>query len=177
MQEQHAAAERSRVDERWMRAALAEAKVAGEEGEVPVGCVVVRDSSVVGRGRNQTERLRDPTAHAEVLALGAAASALGNWRLSGTTVYVTIEPCLMCTGALVLARPERVVFGARDPKFGCLGSRYDVAKDNRFNHQFGVTEGVLADEAVSLMRRFFQKRRSRGFEGCQWRDGRVDDGA
>ncbi len=158
--EQHDATEPGYAEERWMRVALAEAKAAAEEGEVPVGCVVVRESMIIGRGHNRTEGLKDPTAHAEILALGAAASCLGNWRLSDATVYVTVEPCLMCTGALVLARPERVVFGARDPKFGCLGSCYDIAKDNRFNHQFRVTEGVLADEAAGLLREFFRTRRS-----------------
>ncbi len=142
-----------------MRIALAEAKAAAEEGEVPVGCVVVMGATVVGRGHNRTENLQDPTAHAEILALGAASSYLGNWRLSGATVYVTVEPCLMCTGALVLARPERVVFGVRDSKFGCLGSCYDIARDNRFNHQFSVTEGVLAEEAAELLRAFFRARR------------------
>jgi len=142
-----------------MNLALKEAEAAAVEGEVPVGCVVVHGERVVGRGRNRTEALQDPTAHAEVLALGAASTAIGNWRLTGATVYVTIEPCLMCAGALILARPDRVVFGTRDPKFGCLGSRYDVAADNRFNHRFTVTEGVQADESAALMQRFFRKKR------------------
>jgi len=142
-----------------MRAALAEAEAAGAEGEVPVGCVVVHEGRVVGRGHNRTEALKDPTAHAEIVAMGAAATAIENWRLSGAIVYVTVEPCLMCTGALVLARPDLVVFGARDPKFGCLGSRYDIARDNRFNHELKVVEGVLAGEAGGLLKRFFQSRR------------------
>jgi tRNA(adenine34) deaminase len=145
--------------ERWMRAALAEAEAAAAEGEVPVGCVVVKDGGILGRGHNRTEALKDPTAHAEIVAIGAAATALGNWRLSGATVYATIEPCLMCTGALVLARPDLVVFGARDEKFGCLGSRYDIARDNRFNHRLEVVEGVLAAEAGGLLKRFFRSRR------------------
>ncbi|MEO0078567.1 MAG: tRNA adenosine(34) deaminase TadA [candidate division WOR-3 bacterium] len=165
--EQHDTTELGHAEERWMRIALAEAKAAADEGEVPVGCVVVHGSTVIGRGHNRTESLHDPTAHAEILALGAAASYLGNWRLSGVTVYVTIEPCLMCTGALVLARPERVVFGARDPKFGCLGSCYDIAGDNRFNHRFRVIEGVLADEAAKLLREFFRVRRCAGQVGAQ----------
>ncbi len=147
--------------ERWMKAALVEAEAAAAEGEVPVGCVVVRDGRIIGRGHNRTESLKDPTAHAEVVAIGAAATALANWRLSGATVYVTIEPCLMCTGALVLARPDWVVFGARDEKFGCLGSRYDIAADNRFNHRLKVMEGVLATQAGELLRRFFRARRAR----------------
>ncbi|MBN2466294.1 nucleoside deaminase [candidate division WOR-3 bacterium] len=142
-----------------MRAALAEAEAAAAEGEVPVGCVVVHEGRLIGRGHNRTEGLKDPTAHAEIVAIGAAASALQNWRLSGATVYATIEPCLMCAGALTLARPDLVVFGARDPKFGCLGSRYDIASDNRFNHKLKVVEGVLAAEAGELMKRFFRRRR------------------
>jgi len=144
-----------------MRLALAEAELAEGEGEAPVGCVVVQGERIIGRGHNRTESLNDPTAHAEILAIGAAASALQNWRLSGATVYVTIEPCLMCTGALVLARPQLVVFGARDPKFGCLGSRYNIAVDNRFNHRLRVVEGVLASEAAGLLKRFFRQRRER----------------
>ncbi len=143
-----------------MEFALDEARAAAEEGEVPVGCVVVHSGRVIGRGHNRTEGLKDPTAHAEIVALSAAAGTLGNWRLSGATVYATLEPCLMCCGALVLARPDRVVFGARDPKFGCLGSRYDVARDNRFNHRLEVTEGVMAEAARELMRGFFRQRRS-----------------
>ena len=132
---------------------------AQEEGEVPVGCVVVMDNHIIGRGHNRTESLKDPTAHAEIIALSAAATTVGDWRLTGATVYSTLEPCLMCTGALVLARPDRVVFGATDPKFGCLGSRYDVAADNRFNHRFQVVPGVLADDAARLMREFFRQKR------------------
>jgi tRNA(adenine34) deaminase len=147
------------TDEHWMNLALKEAEAAAVEGEVPVGCVVVHGGRVVGRGHNRTEALRDPTAHAEILALGAASTAIGNWRLTGATVYITIEPCLMCAGALTLARPDRVVFGTRDPKFGCLGSRYDIATDNRFNHRFTVTEGVRADESAALLQRFFRRKR------------------
>jgi tRNA(adenine34) deaminase len=145
--------------DRWMQAALAEAEAAAAEGEVPVGCVVVHEGRIVGRGHNRTETLKDPTAHAEIIAIGAAAAALDNWRLSGATVYATIEPCMMCAGALTLARPDLVVFGARDPKFGCLGSRYDIARDNRFNHELKVVEGVLAAEAGGLLKEFFRKRR------------------
>jgi tRNA(adenine34) deaminase len=142
-----------------MRLALREAEAASAEGEVPVGCVVVAAGRVAGRGHNRTEALKDPTAHAEILALSAAASTLGNWRLTGAVVYVTLEPCLMCSGALVLARPARVVYAARDPKFGCLGSRYDIAADNRFNHRLEVREGLLAEESSALLRRFFGRRR------------------
>ncbi|MBM3330890.1 nucleoside deaminase [candidate division WOR-3 bacterium] len=144
-----------------MRVALAEAEAAAAEGEVPVGCVVVHEGRIVGRGHNRTEALKDPTAHAEIVAIGAAATALENWRLTGATVYSTIEPCLMCAGALTLARPDLVVFGARDPKFGCLGSRYDIARDNRFNHELSVVEGVLAVESASLLKEFFRLRRKK----------------
>ncbi len=142
-----------------MRLALSEAELAAAEGEVPVGCVVVKAGRIIGRGYNRTEALKDPTAHAEILAIGAAATAIENWRLSGCTVYATIEPCLMCTGALVLARPDLVVYGARDPKFGCLGSQYDVARDDKFNHELRVVEGVLASEAGGLLKWFFHERR------------------
>jgi tRNA(adenine34) deaminase len=145
--------------EKWMRAALAEAEAAAAEGEVPVGCVVVHEGRIVGRGRNRTEALKDPTAHAEIVAIGAAATALENWRLTGATVYATLEPCLMCAGALILARPDLVVYGARDPKFGCLGSQYDIARDNRFNHELKVVEGVLATESSGLLKEFFRLRR------------------
>jgi len=145
-----------------MGVALDEARQAADEGEVPVGCVVVRENRVIGRGHNRTEGLHDPTAHAEIIALSAASNTLGDWRLEGATVYVTLEPCLMCTGALVLARPARVVFGPRDPKFGCLGSRYDVAGDNRFNHRLEVVEGVAAAESTALLKEFFRTRRAAG---------------
>jgi tRNA(adenine34) deaminase len=149
----------SEEDERWMRVALAEAQLGLKEGEVPVGCVVVKDGVIIGRGHNRVETLKDPTAHAEILALTSAANTIGNWRLTGATVYITLEPCMMCTGALILARPKRVVFGARDEKFGCLGSQYDIARDNRFNHRLDVTEGVLASETANLLKTFFKKRR------------------
>jgi tRNA(adenine34) deaminase len=144
-----------------MRAALAEAEAAAAEGEVPVGCVVVYEGRIVGRGHNRTESLKDVTAHAEILAIGAAATTLQNWRLRGAAAYVTVEPCLMCAGALTLARPDLVVFGARDPKFGCLGSRYDIARDNRFNHKLKVVEGVLAEESSRLLKEFFRARRTK----------------
>ena len=139
---------------------MAEAEAAAAEGEVPVGCVVVHKGRIIGRGHNRTETLKDPTAHAEIIAIGAAATALENWRLTGAIVYSTVEPCLMCAGALTLARPELVVYGARDPKFGCLGSQYDIARDNRFNHELKVIDGVLATEAAGLLREFFRVRRS-----------------
>jgi len=151
-------------DERWMREALREAKAAYAEGEVPVGAVVVHHARVIGRGHNQTERLQDPTAHAEMIAVTAAASALGSWRLLDCTLYVTVEPCFMCAGAAVLSRISRVVFGARDAKFGGVASLYQLGSDQRLNHVFEITEGVLAGESAALMKSFFAllKRRRKG---------------
>jgi tRNA(adenine34) deaminase len=142
-----------------MRIALQEAALAAEEGEVPVGAVVVHAGRIIGRGHNRTEALQDPTAHAEILALSAAASYLHNWRLKGATIYVTVEPCLMCTGALVLARVKCIVFGAHDPKFGACGSVYDIPWDNRLNHKLEVRPGVLAAESTGLLQTFFQAQR------------------
>ncbi len=139
-----------------MRQALREAERAFEAREVPVGCVIVLEGRVIGRGWNRTEGSGDPTAHAEMLAIGAAASTLGYPRLTGATVYVTAEPCIMCTGALLLARVDRVVFGASEPKFGALGSRISMQDIAGLNHRFEVCGGCLADEAASLMREFFR---------------------
>ncbi|MGQ9708026.1 MAG: tRNA adenosine(34) deaminase TadA [bacterium] len=149
----------SQIDIAWMKLALNEAMIALKENEVPVGCVIVKDGNIIGRGHNRVEALMDPSAHAEILAITAASGTLKNWRLLGAEVYITVEPCLMCTGALILSRPQRVIFGARDEKFGCLGSRYHIIQDNRFNHRFDVTEGVCATEAAALLHQFFQKRR------------------
>lgn len=144
-----------------MRAALREARKAAEEGEVPVGAVIVHEGRIVGRAHNQRERLRDPTAHAEMIALTQAAAALESWRLEGTTLYVTLEPCVMCAGAIVNARVPRVVFGAADPKAGACGSLYQVGLDTRLNHTFELVEGVLADECGAVLREFFAQRRPR----------------
>jgi tRNA(adenine34) deaminase len=146
-------------DRRWMERALAEARLAFDEGEVPVGCVVVSEGRLVGRGRNSVERLGDPTAHAEMLALTAAAGTLGSWRLNGCTLYASLEPCTMCIGAIHLARITRLVFGARDPKFGACGSILDVPAEPRWNHHLEVVEGVLAEESSRLMRDFFSRLR------------------
>ncbi len=145
-----------------MSLALAEARLAGAEGEVPVGAIVVASGQIIGRGRNGRERLEDPTAHAEVAALRAAARALGRWRLSGCALYVTLEPCFMCAGALVNSRVERLVFAARDPKAGAVGSLADVCRDTRLNHQLQVTGGVLEAECGALLRDFFRQRRKKG---------------
>lgn len=145
--------------DRWMERALAEARRAAEEGEVPVGCVVVQGDRLVGRGRNSVERLQDPTAHAEILALSAAAGTLGTWRLTDCELFVTLEPCTMCIGAIHLARISRVIFGALDPKFGACGSILDVPAETRWNHSVEVTGGVRAEDAAQLMRDFFRRLR------------------
>jgi len=143
----------------FMRQALHEAEAAFEHGEVPVGAVVVKDNMVVGRGHNQMERLGDPTAHAEILAIGAAAEHFESWRLLGGTLYVTIEPCAMCAGASVLARIERIVYGAADPKFGGCVSVFRIPTEPRLNHRVELVGGILADEAAALMREFFVRQR------------------
>jgi tRNA(adenine34) deaminase len=146
-------------DERFMREALSLAQEAVLRDEVPVGCVVVAGEEVVGRGYNLRESLGDPTAHAEILALREAARAVGSWRLEGCTVYVTLEPCCMCAGAMVLARVERLVYGAPDPRGGAAGSLYNVVQDERLNHRLQVTPGVLAEECGEVLRDFFRRKR------------------
>jgi tRNA(adenine34) deaminase len=149
-------------DESHMRVALEEARLAAADGEVPIGAVVVCDGAVVARAHNRRENDRDPTAHAELLAIRAAARGLGRWRLSGCTVYVTLEPCPMCAGAMHQARIDRLVFGALDPKAGAVGSLYDLSDDQRLNHRFDVTSGVLEEEASALLRAFFARLRREG---------------
>ena len=148
-------------DEAFMRLALEEARVAAGEGEVPVGCVIVHEGKVVGRAHNLREARQDPTAHAEIVALRQAALATGHWRLEGAVVYCTVEPCAMCAGALVNARVARLVYGVADPKSGACGSIFDVPREPRLNHRLEVRGGVLAEEAHSLLRRFFEPRRGR----------------
>jgi tRNA(adenine34) deaminase len=143
-------------DERFMRRALAEAECAAASADVPIGCVIVRDGRIIGRGFNQRELLQDPTAHAEILAITAAASDVGSWRLERCTLYATLEPCPMCAGAIVLARIPRLVFGAADPKAGACGSLMNLANDPRLNHRVDVTQGVLAEECGEKLRSFFQ---------------------
>ena len=147
------------ADEEWMRRALAQAREALEHGDVPIGAVVVHDGRVIGSGHNERERLQDPTAHAEVLALREAAAALGSWRVLDSTLYVTLEPCAMCAGAIVLSRIPRVVYGTTDPKAGAAGSVMDVTGDPRLNHRPQVVGGVLAAECGDLLRAFFAERR------------------
>jgi tRNA(adenine34) deaminase len=142
-----------------MRAALREARRALDDEEVPVGAVVVHAGRVIGRAFNQRERLKDPTAHAEMIALTQASAAMESWRLEGATLYVTLEPCLMCAGALVNARIGRVVFGARDPRGGACGSLYNVGVDPRLNHRFEIVGGVLEPECAELLHEFFGKKR------------------
>ena len=149
-------------DERFMRLALEQAAGAAALGEVPIGAVVVCDGVVVATGSNRREIDADPTAHAELMAVREAAAALGRWRLEGCTVYVTLEPCPMCAGALHAARVDRCVYGAVDPKAGALGTLYDIASDVRLNHRYEVTAGVLADDSALLLKRFFEGLRARG---------------
>jgi tRNA(adenine34) deaminase len=142
-----------------MRAALAEAQAALPHDDVPVGAVVVRDGAVIGAGHNERERRQDPSAHAEMLALQAAARSVGSWRLLDTTLYVTLEPCAMCAGAVVLARVPRVVYGTADPKAGAAGSVLDVLGEPGLNHRPAVAGGVLAPECAALLVEFFAGRR------------------
>jgi tRNA(adenine34) deaminase len=151
--------------EERMREALSLAREAGERGEVPVGAVAVFEDRVVGRGANARESARDPTAHAELVAIQEAARTLGRWRLSGVTLVATLEPCAMCAGAMVLARIDRLVYAAADPKAGAVGSLMDLSSDPRLNHRFPVERGVLADEASELLRAFFRARRADGNGG------------
>lgn len=148
-------------DEVFMQAALEQARLAGACGEVPVGAVVVLDGEIVGRGFNQPIRGNDPTAHAEVMALRDAGARLGNYRLPGCSLYVTLEPCVMCSGAIMHARVARVVFGARDPKTGVAGSVIDLYAEKRLNHHAEIVGGVLAEECGQLLSSFFAVRRSR----------------
>jgi tRNA(adenine34) deaminase len=146
-------------DRRFMEAALEEARAAAERGEVPVGAVVVMDGGMVARAGNRTIADCDPTAHAEMVALREAAAAVGNYRLTGATVYVTIEPCAMCAGAMIQARIERLVYGADDPKAGAVRSCFSVLEHPQLNHRVEVTPGIREDEAASLVREFFAARR------------------
>ena len=145
-----------------MQEAIELARKALESEDVPIGALVVYRGRVIGRGYNQREKLQDPTAHAEMLALTAAAEYIGHWRLENCTVYVTLEPCPMCAGALVLARAERLVYGAADEKAGACGSLYQITQDPRLNHRVETVSGVLAEAAVELLQAFFQRRRELG---------------
>ncbi|HXG51962.1 MAG TPA: tRNA adenosine(34) deaminase TadA [candidate division Zixibacteria bacterium] len=153
--------EREALDARWMRAALEEAEKAAAEDEVPVGAIVVRGGAVVARGHNRRESLQSPLAHAELAAIGEAAGALGTWRLNECELYVTLEPCIMCVGAILQARIARLVFGCLDPKGGAVRSLYRLCEDGRLNHRLPVTAGVLAGECAALLAGFFSSLRER----------------
>jgi tRNA(adenine34) deaminase len=148
------------IDDRdAMEAALAEARLAAEAGEVPIGAVIVHNGAILARGQNCVLRANDPTAHAEIVALRAAAEALGNYRLNGCTLYVTLEPCAMCAGAMIHARIDKLVFAANDPKAGACGSVLSVLNHPKLNHQMWAERGLLAEEAAELLRNFFRERR------------------
>jgi tRNA(adenine34) deaminase len=146
-------------DRSWMEVALAEARKAAEIGEVPIGAVIVADGVIIGRGHNRREIDHDPLGHAEILAIREAAVVVGGWRLTGSTLYVTLEPCPMCAGALVASRIDRLVFGAVDPKAGYCGTLGNIAQDPRLNHRLEVVGGVLAEESSALLRGFFARLR------------------
>ena len=146
-------------DREAMEAALAEARLAAEAGEVPIGAVAVHDGKIIGRGQNRVLRDNDPSAHAEIVALREAAAALANYRLNGVTLYVTLEPCAMCAGAMIHARIDRLVYAAADPKAGAAGSVLAVLNHPRLNHQMPVEQGILAEESAELLRAFFRERR------------------
>lgn len=148
------------LDRRYMAEAVALARRALDSADVPVGALVVHDGRVIGRGFNQREALQDPTAHAEILAISAAAQYIGHWRLDACTLYVTLEPCAMCAGAIVLARVPRLVFGAFDPKAGACGSLFEISSDPRLNHRAETVGGIMADECGELLREFFRRRRA-----------------
>jgi len=145
-------------DAKWMQEALKEAKNSFSNEEVPVGAVVVKEGAIIGRGSNRKEALNDPTAHAEIIAITAAANSIGDWRLEGCILYSTLEPCLMCAGAIIQARVSRVVYGAKDEKFGVFGSVIDI-RDEKWNWKFKVISGVLKEESAALLKEFFKERR------------------
>ena len=154
-----------RSDDEYMAEALREAVLALDADEVPVGAVIAHNGRVIARAHNQRELLGDPTAHAEMIAITQAAEHVGNWRLEDCTLYVTLEPCAMCAGAVVLARLPRLVFGARDPKAGAVGSVYDIPRDPRLNHTVDVTAGVLEQECSDILSRFFRTKREQAENG------------
>ncbi|RJP69924.1 MAG: nucleoside deaminase [Ignavibacteriales bacterium] len=145
---------------KFMLAALAEAVAALEDGEIPIGAVVVHKNKIIGKGHNQTERLKDPTAHAEMLAITAAANNLQNWRLNECELYVNVEPCVMCTGAAIAARIEKIYFSIYEPKFGACGSLYNIAEGEKTNHKIKVYSGIFQEESEKLMKEFFMKTRT-----------------
>ncbi len=149
----------SKEDQLYMKIAIEQAQIAEENGDVPIGTVIVYEKQIIGKAYNQRELLQDPTAHAEIIALTQAAAFIESWRLHGCTMYVTLEPCPMCAGALVLARIDRLVYGCDDPKAGAVKSLYNIVTDERLNHTISVTSGVLAEECSGLLQQFFRRRR------------------
>ena len=147
-------------DQQFIKAAIDQANIALENSDVPIGAVIVHQNKIVAKGYNQRHKLNDPTAHAEIIAITAAAEYIGNWRLHGCTIYVTLEPCPMCAGALVLARIDRLVYGCDDPKAGAVKSLYNIVQDTRLNHRLEVTNGILADECSAILTDFFKKKRN-----------------
>lgn len=147
-------------DEHYMLEAIKAAQIAEENGDVPIGAVIVYENRIIGRAYNQREQLNDPTAHAEIIALTQAAAFIESWRLHGCTIYVTLEPCTMCAGALVLGRLDRLVYGCDDPKTGAVKSLYNIVQDERLNHRLEVTSGVLAEKCSEQLQAFFQRRRA-----------------
>jgi tRNA(adenine34) deaminase len=150
------------TDERFMKYAIDQANIAEENGDVPIGAVIVYQNQIIAKACNQRELLNDPTAHAEIIALTQASEYVGSWRLEGCTIYVTLEPCCMCAGALVLARIERLVYGCVDPKTGAAGSLYNIVQDERLNHRLEVTSGILSEQCSLVLQDFFRRRRIEG---------------
>ncbi|HKI79048.1 MAG TPA: nucleoside deaminase [Ignavibacteriaceae bacterium] len=145
---------------KFMFSALQEAEIASENDEVPVGAVIVYENKIIGRGHNQVERLKDPTAHAEMIAITAASNHLGNWRLNNCDIYVTLEPCIMCTGALLSARINSIYFSSFDTKFGACGSIYNLAQEGKYNHKINLYSGIYSTESENLLKSFFLKKRN-----------------
>ncbi len=151
----------TKEDQRYMRAAIGAAKIAEDNGDIPIGAVIVYKGQIIGKAYNQREQLADPTAHAEIIALTQAAAFVQSWRLNGCTMYVTLEPCPMCAGALVLSRMDRLVYGCSDPKSGACGSLYNIVQDKRLNHRLEVTSGILAEDCRQQLQNFFEQRRKK----------------
>ena len=149
------------IDKKYMKLALQEAQKAAQKEEIPIGAVIVKNDQVIGRGHNLKEKNTDPILHAEIIAIRQAADFMSSWRLEDCTIYVTLEPCSMCAGALIQARIDKLVFGAFDPKGGACGSLYNLVQDDRFNHQIEVKSGVLADESSKLLKEFFAQLRKK----------------
>jgi tRNA(adenine34) deaminase len=159
----------SKEDERYMKLAIEQAQIAEENGDVPIGAVIVYKSQIIGKAYNQREQLKDPTAHAEIIALTQAAAFLESWRLNGCTIYITLEPCPMCAGALVLARLDRLVYGCDDPKTGACKSLYNIVQDERLNHKLEVTRGVLEEQCREQLQGFFARRRQENKHNNKYR--------